>query len=57
MVFDIANCLRHEYFDIIQMTITDPMNTFPLGMVHNEAKLCFSNMSANNVTEFQNRIK
>ena len=52
-----SELLRLEYFDIIRMMITDPMHTFLLGMVHNEAKLCFSSMSANNATEFQNRIK
>eukprot|EP00731_Ephydatia_muelleri_P008580 Em0004g918a len=38
--------LRLEYFDIIRMMITDPMHTFLLGMVHNEVKLCLSNVIA-----------
>ena len=30
--------IRLPYFDIIRMSITDPMRTILLGLVHNEAK-------------------
>ena len=39
------------------MSISDPMHTFLLGLVHDEVKLCLSSMLSSNVLEFYNRIR
>ena len=52
-----SELLRLPYFDIVRMTITDPMHTFLLGMVQNETKLCLSSLSGTKLSEFYKRLK
>lgn len=49
--------LRLPYFDIVRMTITDPMHTFLLGLVQNETKSCLSSMQADKLSQFYNRMR
>ena len=52
-----SELLRLPYFDIVRMTITDPMHTFLLGMVQNETKLCLSSLSGTKLSEFYKHMK
>ena len=48
-----SELIRLSYFDIVRMSITDPMHTFLLGMAHNEIKLCLSSLPKDKKLQFQ----
>ena len=52
-----SELIRLPYFDIIRMSITDPMHTILLGLVHNEAKLCLSSLPNAIMSQFYSRIQ
>ena len=52
-----SELIRLSYFDIVRMSITDPMHTILLGLVHNEAKLCLSSLLNAKLSQFYSRIQ
>ena len=51
-----SELLRLPYYDLVRMSITDPMHTIWLGMVRNEIKLCISKLTKSQLTRFNSRI-
>ena len=52
-----SELIRLPYFDIIRMSITDPMHNILLGLVHNEANLCLSSLPNAMLSQFYSRIQ
>ena len=52
-----SELIRLPYFDIIRMSITDPMHTILLGLVHIEAKLCLSSLPNAMMSQFYSLIQ
>ena len=52
-----SELVRLPYFDMVKMLITDPMQTFILGMVQNEVKLCLQNIPDTKLAEVYKRMQ
>ena len=52
-----SELIRLPYFDIIRMSITDPMHTILLGLVHYVTKLCLSSLPNAMLSQFYSRIQ
>ena len=52
-----SELIRLPYFDIVRMSITDPMHTFLWGMAHNEIKLCLSSLPKDKKLQFQDHLQ
>ena len=49
--------MRLPYFDIVRMSITDPMHSFLLGLVRKETELNLAKLTPDQYKEFVERIK
>ena len=52
-----SELLKLPYFDIVRMSVTDPMHTFLLGMVKRETVLNLRLLSSSQREEFIRRVK
>jgi hypothetical protein len=52
-----SELLRLPYFDIVKMSITDPMHTFLLGLVKHETEMNLKMLTSSKMQEFIRRVK
>ena len=52
-----SELLRLPYFDIIRMTVTDPMHSFLLGLVRRETELALNSLTPKKREDFNRRVK